>query len=136
MIKWIKPRSSGRATKTTYIAIAVSKSGSVASGDIDARSICIRFTKDACKDLRLVAGDRLRLGFDEDNGQVVFQRTNESDGTYRLSSTKNVHSLTVQAKTDLPWHASLPVSKQQTHIKGDYIALDARDILFPMQKAA
>lgn len=128
MIEWLKPKNGGRGSRTEYISISVNKSGSVASGNVGALSLCIRFSEAASADLRLVAGDRLNIGFDHMHSQIAFKRTNIREGSYKLSSPKGSVILSVQAKTDLPWHESIDVPKKNVRIEGGHVAIDAGPI--------
>ena len=125
MITWIEAKSGGRGATTEYISVSVNKSGSKSAGNEGALSLCIRFSKLAADDLRLVANDRVNIGYDKNTGQVVFKRTNLRAGSYKLSAAKGGTTLNVQATTKLAWHPAISVSKKQTHIEGGHVALDA-----------
>ena len=128
MITWIEAKSGGRGATTEYISVSVNKSGSKSAGNIGALALCIRFSKVAAEDLRLVANDRVNIGYDAIHGQVVFKRTNVRAGSYKLSAAKGGETLNVQATTKLPWHQAVAVSKKQTHTEGGHVALDAPDL--------
>jgi hypothetical protein len=125
MITWIEAKTGGRGSVTEYISVSVNKNGTVENGNPEARSLCIRFSELAAGDLRLVAGDRVNIGFDAVHGQVVFKRTNVGLGSYKLACPKGGTVLTVQASSKLPWHAAISVLKKDTHIEGGHVALDA-----------
>ena len=72
MINWINTSKSGRHG-TEYIAVSIIKSRSLKR--VNGKSttqVILRFSSDAQKDLRLISGDKLLIGFDETTKQICF----------------------------------------------------------------
>ena len=130
MIEWISTNNSGKRARGYYITLAVSKSGRSKTGKENPHALCIRFSEQAQKDLRLIAGDRLHIGIDKVTKQVVFKRTTEVRGAFRVSGNKSSSGkiLSVQCSIELPWHESVWVTKKEVHDEVGHIAIDVPSI--------
>lgn len=125
MIEWSKPSKAGRKF-SYYISVAVSRSGRNAKGTENPLQLCVRIGVQAAKDLRLIAGDRVLLGIDRHTKQVCFKRTSDVKNSYALSGKKNATGvLCVQCHTDLPWHESIRIDKDQVHESDGLTAINA-----------
>lgn len=116
MIEWHKP-TRGKVASGTYAAIGTQKSTAHAGVQI-----VLRFSASACKDLRLIEGDRVLIGFDEPTNEVCFKRVSDTTG-YKLSG-KTSKSLTVTATIqDLPFFNSTPVEKEHIKQEGTHVSI-------------
>ena len=121
MIDWIKPGNAGRK-RVNYISIAISKAGHKAPAETHA--LCIRFSPQAVKDLRLIDGDRLLIGVDQVSKQICVKRTTNSDG-YKLSSARSMGStLAVSATVKMPWHEAVHIASDRVHQESAHFAFD------------
>lgn len=116
MIEWHKP-TRGKTSSGTYMAIGTQKSTAHAGVQI-----VLRFGPEACKDLRLIEGDRVLIGLDATTKEVCFKRVADSTG-YKISG-KSSKSLTVTATIkDLPYFSSTEVSKDKVKQEGTYVSI-------------
>lgn len=116
MIEWHKP-TRGKASANQYISIGAQKSTAHAGVQI-----VLRFSGQACKDLRLIEGDRVLVGLDATTKEVCFKRVADIHG-YKLSG-KTSKTLTVTATIkDLPFFNSTPVCKEDVKQEGTYVSI-------------
>ncbi len=119
MIEWHKP-TRARMASDRYIAI-----GAQRSVGHDSVQLVLHFSASACKDLRLIAGDRVLIGFDGSTKEVCFKRVTDTSG-YKLSG-KSSKSLTVSATIKgLTFFSRTPVDKPDVKQDGTCVS-----ILFP-----
>ena len=131
MIEWIQTKKNGVNSRGYYLTIAVSKSGRNSSGNENPHALCIRFSEEAAKDFRLIAGDRLQIGFDKQTKQVCFKRTlTQTPNSFKVSENKSSSKriLTVQVQTELPWHQAISISKKEVREESGHIAIDCPTI--------
>lgn len=132
MIEWIKPKSGGRAGSSAYIAISVTSAG--ASSKHRAGQLVMRFGREASKNLRLIAGDRVVIGLDPATKQVCFKRTTDSHG-YKLTG-KSGSSLTVQATMDLPILSVQVIEMADVKIESTHVAIKCPELFKPIVSSA
>ena len=122
MIEWNAPKQGGRAGSAAYIAISVSKGGvKDATGKIRKSQLVMRFGPVAVKDLRLLSGDRVIIGFDSTTKEVCFKRT--TDGTGYKITGKSGASLTVQSTCEIPTMHVRMVEKSDVKIESTHVAI-------------
>jgi len=95
MIDWLIPT---RSCRTSYMSASIALNTNQTK-QTQYYQLVLRFSQEAQHDLRLIAGDRLLVGFDESTKQICFKRTTQ--GGYKLSGkTKggNVLTLSVSVK--------------------------------------
>lgn len=119
MIEWIKPTRGNRTGRTAFMALSVTSAG--ANKKHKTNQLVIRFGTDACKELRLIAGDRMVIGIDRISKQVCFKRTSDNTG-YKLSG-KSGSSLTVQASMNLPIFPAQSIDKDALKIEATHMAI-------------
>lgn len=127
MIEWLgSNKIGGKGARGYYLTVAVSKSGRDAKGVRSQNALCIRFSEQAAKDLRIIAGDRVIVGIDSVSKQVCFKRTSDLRGSYKISSNKSASKkvLSTQCLTDLPWHESVWIDKSRLHDEGGHMSVD------------
>ena len=128
MIEWHKP-TRGKSSVGQYLTI-----GSQKSSTHQGVQIVLRFNQEACKDLRLIEGDRIVIGFDKTSKEVCFKRVADSTG-YKLSG-KTSKSLTVTATiSGLPTFNAFPVAKENVKQESTHVAILTPNI-FQLMKAA
>ena len=90
MIDWIIPTRLG---KTSYMSASIALN-TYQKKETQSHQLVLRFSQEAQHDLRLIAGDRLLVGFDESTKQICFKRTTQ--GGHKLSGkTKGGNVLTL-----------------------------------------
>lgn len=139
MIDWIESKGrGGHSLKTNYITISIHKNGSGVLGK-DVNAFVLRFSNEAQKDLRLIYGDRLIIGFDRVSKQVCFKRTSDAKG-YKLTKNKNgskaFGTLYVQMSIDALRVPPIAISKQDVITESTHIALNAIDFFKKSLEAA
>lgn len=134
MIEWViagRGRgSSSAANRGYYITVACSKTGRKDGGG-GRTQLCIRFSPEAAKDLRLLAGDKVLIGLDHVHKQVCLKRTTATSGSYTLSAPKTaIGVLVVQCRSEFPWHCAVVIDKNHAQEINGHLALDCPTI-FP-----
>ena len=128
MIDWHKP-TRGRMSVGHYLSVGSSKSAKHIGVQI-----VLRFNQEACKDLRLLEGDRIIIGFDTNTKEICFKRVTDSSG-YKLSG-KSAKTLTVTATiSGLPTFNAVAINKESVKQEGTHVAIHAPTI-FALMKAA
>lgn len=121
MIEWNAPKRGGRAGSAAYIAVSVSKAGTKETGKTRKTQLVIRFGPIASKDLRLLVGDRLVIGFDNATKEVCFKRTTDGGG-YKITG-KSGASLTVQATCELPTMHVRMIDESDVKVESTHVAM-------------
>ena len=122
MIEWKAPKRGGRAGSAAYIAVSVSKAGTKQeTGKVRKTQLVIRFGPVASKDLRLLVGDRLIIGFDNATKEVCFKRTTDGGG-YKITG-KSGASLTVQATCELPTMHVRLIERADVKVESTHVAM-------------
>ena len=121
MIDWIIPT---RSCRTSYMSASIALNTNQTK-QTQYYQLVLRFSQEAQHDLRLIAGDRLLVGFDESTKQICFKRTTQ--GGHKLSGkTKggNVLTLSVSVKnrTVIPPTA---YAKQSVVIESTHVSINA-----------
>ena len=125
MIDWIVS-SAGRSS-TGYISVGVTPGGAK-----DYLQLSIRFTDAACKDLRLIEGDRVVVGVDKVSKQVCIKRVTVTSGSIKMAkaggrSAKN-GTLRVQCRSPFPRGDTIQIEKARVHIESTHIAIDVPEL--------
>lgn len=130
MINWITPKSSRSATE--YVAAGIF---TIKSREIEVNHVCLRFSPEAQKDLRLIYGDRLVIGFDDVSKKICFKRVTGNGGhklTY-ASGTKRADAeasgkdsiLVIQVSVDRPAIKTIQYSANEVKIEGTHVSISA-----------
>ena len=114
MIDWIKTSrvNSDKGYIVVSVAIAQSKQQNRRP------HVYVRFSADAVSDLRLVAGDRVLVGYDKSTHELVLRRVVDGKG-FRLSpGSSTSRYLGVSATANYQPTTKVTVSKSQVKIEG------------------
>ena len=121
MIDWLVPSRNRMGTE--YMSISVTTAGGA-----DYLQLSIRFTEDACKDLRIIEGDRVLVGVDKVSKQVCIKRVTDARASIKVSKASGKRgsskTLRVQCKSPFPLHKAIPINKQRCHIESTHVAID------------
>ena len=125
MIDWILP--SAKRFGAEYISVSVTPAG---RGDY--LQLSIRMSEEACKDLRLIEGDRVLVGVDHVSKQVCIKRVSNATASIKVSKasgkTGASKKLRIQCKSPVPICKAIPVDKTRMHIESTHIALDVPEL--------
>lgn len=132
MIEWIEPkRGPGRNPGTEYCSYAVQRYHKA----ISSSQLRILFSVEALKDLRLIEGDRLLVGFDKATKSICLRRVPEGGKGFKLCVTGGKAekgkrpTMRVQATVNMPACEPTQVGKENVSIEGAVIVIKA-DKLF------
>ena len=131
MIDWLIPT---RSCRTSYMSASIALNTNQTK-QTQYYQLVLRFSQEAQHDLRLIAGDRLLVGFDESTKQICFKRTTQ--GGHKLSGkTKggNVLTLSVSVKnrTVIPPTA---YEKKSVVIESTHVSINAPEFFNQKDKS-